>query len=141
MSESINNPSSEETIFGHALDLPVAERNAYLTQACAGDAALRVRVEALLQAHDDAGSLLDASPGGAVRAALSRPPPEEKPGALIGRYKLLQKIGEGGCGVVYLAEHHRRHPRLALHRAAPNPIDFEPNASAHVATSHVNTNA
>ena len=96
--------NSEETIFGHALDLPAAGRSAYLDQVCGDDLALRSRVEALLRAHDEAGDLLDAAPGGTIRAALATPLPEEKPGTLIGRYKLLQKIGEGGCGVVYLAE-------------------------------------
>jgi len=101
----VNEPSqSEEVIFGHAVDLPLAERVVYLVQACGGDAALRSRVEALLRAHVEAGDLLESAPGVTVRAALSTSQSDEKPGNLIGRYKLLQKIGEGGCGVVYMAE-------------------------------------
>jgi serine/threonine protein kinase len=96
--------NSEEPIFNRAVELPAAERNSYLDQACGGDGALRRRVEALLRAHDSAGNLLDAAPGGAIRAALSKPPPQEMTGTLIGRYKLLQKIGEGGFGIVYMAE-------------------------------------
>jgi serine/threonine protein kinase len=97
-------PNSEETIFGLAVELPAAERSAFLTHACGGDAALREKVEQLLKAHEDAGDLLDAAPGGVVREALGKQPPEEKAGTVIGRYKLLQKIGEGGCGIVYMAE-------------------------------------
>ncbi len=95
---------SEEEIFTETAPLSAAERRAYLERACGSDAALRARIEALLKSHDEAGSLLDVAPGGVVRTSLAGPPPDEKPGTLIGRYKLLQKIGEGGCGVVYMAE-------------------------------------
>ena len=95
---------SEEAIFDHAVEIPAAEREAYLAQACGDDGLLRARVEALLRAHDTAGDLLEAAPGAAVREVLTKSLPEEKTGTLIGRYKLLQKIGEGGCGVVYMAE-------------------------------------
>ena len=94
----------EEELFAAALELPVAERQQFLIQACGDDKALREHVVALIRAHDEAGTLLDAAPGGVVRAALTKQFPEEQPGTLIGCYKLLQKIGEGGCGVVYMAE-------------------------------------
>ena len=96
--------NSEEAIFSQSLTLPATERSAYLDQTCGKNPALRARVEALLRAHDGDGSPFDAVPGGAIRATLTKPLPEEKTGTLIGCYKLLQKIGEGGCGVVYLAE-------------------------------------
>jgi eukaryotic-like serine/threonine-protein kinase len=97
------NSLSEETLFANTVALPASERPAYLERACAGDAALRARVEALVQAHLAAGSFLDAPPTG-VAAAVPPAAPTEAPGDCIGPYKLLQKIGEGGCGTVYMAE-------------------------------------
>ena len=101
-------PSEREIeVFNAALELPSAERASYLDQVCAGDAALRRRVEELLEASGKAGGFLGSplagptGPGGTVRvAAIST----EKAGDRIGHYKLLQQIGEGGCGVVYMAE-------------------------------------
>jgi WD40 repeat protein/serine/threonine protein kinase len=101
-------PQREEELFAAALALPVAERQRYLEQACGGDAELLRRVEALLRAHEKVGDFLEvplaAGLADVAHAAGPKPPPEEVPGAKIGRYKLLQKIGEGGCGVVYMAE-------------------------------------
>jgi WD40 repeat protein/serine/threonine protein kinase len=72
-------------------------------EACAGDDSLRQRVEALLRAHESAGTFMD-SPAVAARGEPVTVKPSEQPGDRIGRYKLLQQIGEGGCGVVYMAE-------------------------------------
>jgi WD40 repeat protein len=96
----------EEVYFREALERARGpERENYLNQVCAGNPALRTRLEVLLQAHENSDSFLDplvAVPGGAPAHPVF--PAEEAPGSLIGRYKLLQKIGEGGCGVVYMAE-------------------------------------
>ncbi|HUY35213.1 MAG TPA: protein kinase [Pirellulales bacterium] len=94
----------EEALFAAVLEKPTpAERAAYLEGACGGDHALRRRIEALLAAHDACGGVLDSPPSAPAPTAAYRPL-TEGPGALIGPYKLLQQIGEGGMGVVYMAE-------------------------------------
>ncbi len=91
----------EREIFAAALNMEdPAERAAFLDQACAGDATLRQRVESLLDEHTQLGSFMELPP----LAATLAPIPSVCPGIEIGPYKLLQQIGEGGIGVVFMAE-------------------------------------
>ncbi len=95
-------------IFDCALEISSeAERTAYLDEACAGSPEIRQEVEALLRAHSDAGSFLQ-SPAHGLTATEHAPAQGDLIGAQIGPYKLLQQIGEGGMGVVYMA--HQEHP-------------------------------
>ena len=89
-------------VFCEALERESAEeRSKYLDEACQNDPQVRGRVEALLRAHSDAGNFLDGqAPRGGPSLDL---PITEKPGTLIGPYKLLEQIGEGGMGLVFMA--------------------------------------
>src|SRR5262245_11263511 len=90
------------TIFTAARELPEGQRAAYLAEVCGNDAALRQRVEALLRAHSDLGDFMQEAP--VNLGERQEPAIGETVGHRIGRYKLLQQIGEGGCGVVFMAE-------------------------------------
>src|SRR6266436_770670 len=102
----MNNPQDrEQEILEATLQLPPEQRAAYLRKACGDDAELRERLLARLRAEDTPLASIEETTVTArnktIAVALL---PEEKSGQRIGRYKLLQEIGEGGCGVVYMAE-------------------------------------
>src|SRR5215470_8132411 len=100
-----NSKPELQSMFGEALECPSAEaRIAFLERACHGDAALRAQVEALLQAHQQLGGFLrgHSAPSGPV--ATIDEPLTERPGTVIGPYTLREQIGEGGMGLVFVAE-------------------------------------
>jgi serine/threonine protein kinase/WD40 repeat protein len=111
---------NQETLFHEALARPAAERAAFLDAACAGRPELRTAVEALLAAHEASGSFLDqpaidpnatSAHDGPVPMADERPP--DAPGTILaGRYKLLEMIGEGGMGAVWMAQQQEPVKRL-----------------------------
>ncbi len=95
----------EMALFGEAIECASREEQAaYIDRVCGDDLALRARVEALLAAHHRAGAFLHGPPpaGSALDGVGA-----EGPGTIIGPFKLLEQIGEGGFGVVYMAEQHQ----------------------------------
>ena len=78
-----------------------AERAQFLDEACGNDSALMEQIVSLLEAEAEEGESDFLKFTRIIRPGI---PPTEKPGDRIGRYKLLEQIGEGGCGVVYMAE-------------------------------------
>ena len=93
-----------EMIFAAALQMASPEARAkYLDEACGGDADLRRMVEELIEADGKAGSFLE-SPAGCPPSTADMPGIAERVGTMVGRYKLLQELGEGGMGTVFMAE-------------------------------------
>src|SRR5262249_58374664 len=93
----------EKAIFVAAVDLPDANaREAYLQEACAGDLELFNRLKELLSAHEESQGPLDRRPP--ALGVTTGTPLTEYPGSVIGPYKLLEQIGEGGLRLVFLAE-------------------------------------
>src|SRR5690348_9129008 len=93
------------SLFCGALERPAADdRAAYLDAACGKDTELRVRIEALLRAHEAAGGFLPEKPGADDPRETTADPGTGGPGRIVGPYKLLQQIGEGGMGTVWMAE-------------------------------------
>src|SRR4051794_33171323 len=133
-----------EDIFLAAVEKAPADRAAYLDGACGTDAKLRAQVEALLRSHEEAGSLLEQPlfrPG----PTLDEPPAAERPGASVGPYKLLQVIGEGGMGTVFMAEQTKPVQRKVALKVIKHGMDsrqviarFEAERQALALMDHVN---
>ena len=101
---------SLQDIFEHAVALHGEDRAAYLLGACETDAQLRAEVDGLLRAHERAAGFLSSPTAdhAASAAQMTTPSPvREEPASRIGPYKLLQQIGKGGFGVVFMAQQER----------------------------------
>jgi WD40 repeat protein/serine/threonine protein kinase/tetratricopeptide (TPR) repeat protein len=112
-------PLPEESIFAQALDLPSAERPAFLDRACGGDRALRGAVEALLRADSRTGDLLDLP----ERLSTVDQSDPAHGAVLAGRYKLQEPIGEGGMGTVWMAEQREPVKRLVAVKLIKRGMD------------------
>src|SRR5689334_11104501 len=90
-------------IFTEAVQLPVEARPAFLDRACGGDGDLRQRMDELLASNERAGAFLEQPPTHSIQQGRAMVAAGEKPGDRVGGYKLVQELGEGGCGVVFVA--------------------------------------
>src|SRR5262249_13247593 len=96
---------TEEAVFKVARKISATDARAdYLRQVCAGNGDLRARGEELLRAHDGEQSCLESPAAAPFVPTITEPPVPEATGTVVGPYKLLEQIGEGGMGTVYMAE-------------------------------------
>src|SRR5713101_2676016 len=134
-----------DSIFSEALAKPTAEeRSAYLAAVCGCDHMLRERVERLLAAHPKVSQFLE-SPAPGLVATIDEPTVTERPGTVIGPYKLLQQIGVGGFGVVFMAEQQQPVRRMVALKIIKPGLDsqqviarFEAERQALALMDHAN---
>jgi serine/threonine protein kinase len=134
-----------EALFHDAVELDPHERAAFLDERCDGDPELRSEVESLLHSSDRTSGFLNKPILDVVKEIANGPPPTIVPGAQLGRYRIISKLGAGGMGQVYVAEDSRLKRRVALKVLAPDLTRdqralrrFEHEAQAASALNHPN---
>lgn len=110
-----------DQLFHLALEHQPYERAAFLDQACGGDNSLREQVEALLAAHEEAGSFIERPALGVEARSVADDPNELTAGQTIGHYQIVSQLGKGGMGEVYLADDMMLGRKVALNLL---PSDF-----------------
>jgi serine/threonine protein kinase/tetratricopeptide (TPR) repeat protein len=116
----IGDKQKDIELFAEAVQLPAGERISFLDRACRDNPGQRQRMEGLLRSNDRAGEFMESPPTASMAEGRSKVASREKPGDWVDRYQLLEQIGEGGCGVVFLAQQHEPvHRQIALKVVKP----------------------
>src|SRR5436190_14611201 len=135
----------EKAIFNVARQIGSPDARAeYLRQACGADSGLRERVQDLLRAYEEQASFLESPPPVGVTPTIDEPA-SESPGTVIGPYKLLEQIGEGGMGTVWMAQQTQPVKRLVAVKLIKAGMDskqviarFEAEQQALALMDHAN---